>query len=59
MCDEYHAIFECPALIPLRVQFSALFASTQPSMLQFMWQEITHTLTVFVARCLQFMTSDA
>ncbi len=59
VCDEYHVIFECPALVPLRAQFSALFASPLPSMLRFMWQEDTHTVAVFVARCLQFMNSDA
>jgi len=57
--DEYHVIFECPALIPLRAHFSALFASTLPSMLRFMGQEDTQPVPVFVARCLQFMKSNA
>jgi len=25
VCDEYHLVFECSALAPLRVQFSSLF----------------------------------
>ncbi len=53
--DEFHVIFECPALAALRVQFSALFTPDTQSMLGFMWQKDTCAVAVFVARCLRLL----
>lgn len=55
VCDEYHLIFECPALAPLRTQFSSLFTPATQCMLGFMWQEDTIAVATFVAQALEFM----
>jgi len=55
VCDEYHLVFECFALAPLRVQFSSLFTPATQSMLSFMWQRDTCAVALFVARALDFM----
>jgi hypothetical protein len=55
VCDEYHLIFECPALVPLRVQFSSIFTFPTRNMLSFMWQKDTCAVALFVARALEFM----
>jgi hypothetical protein len=49
-CDEFHVIFECTALAPIREQFSALFTLATQSMLGFMWQKDTFAVAAFVAR---------
>jgi hypothetical protein len=36
VCDDFHVIFECTALAPIRDQFSALFTLATQSMLGFM-----------------------
>ena len=55
VCDEYHVIFECPALVPLRVQFSSLFTPSTRTMLGFMWQQDSYAVAMFVAHALRFM----
>ena len=36
-CDEFHLVFECPFLAPVRAQFEPLFHN-RFTMKQFMWQ---------------------
>jgi len=55
VCDEYHLVFECSALAPLRVQFSSLFTPATQSMLSFMWQKDSCAVVLFVASALEFM----
>ena len=57
VCDEFHMIFECPALVPLRVQFSALFTPATQTMLGFMWQSDSYAVAMFVAQALRFMAA--
>ena len=47
VCDECHLIFECPALTPLRVQFSSLFTPATQCMLGFMWQKDMCAVAMF------------
>lgn len=55
VCDEYHVVFECPALAPLRGQYSSLFTPATRSMVRFMWQLDTCAVAMFVAHALRFM----
>jgi hypothetical protein len=55
VCDEYHMVFECSALAPLREQFSALFTPATQSMLSFMWQENMCAVAAFVVQCSRFL----
>jgi exonuclease III len=53
VCDEYHLVFECPYLQPLRDDFSALFTPDTTTMVQFMWQKDSYAVATYVARCLR------
>ena len=54
VCDEYHVVFECPALAPFRGQYSSLFTPATRSMVRFMWQLDTCAVAMFVAHALRF-----
>ena len=53
--DEYHLVFECPALAPLRGQYSPLFMPAIRSMVRFMWRLYSCAVAIFVAHALRFM----
>lgn len=55
VCDEFHVVFECPALAPLRGEFYKLFTPDTQSMLRFMWQRDTCAVAAFIAQALRFM----
>lgn len=50
--DEMHMIFECPALENLRQKYSHLFHSHVTTMQQFMWQNETIQVMLFIRDCL-------
>ena len=48
ICDEYHLVFECPALADLRQEYSCLFGDHASTVLLFVWQEDTLRVMKFV-----------
>jgi hypothetical protein len=57
VCDEFHLIFECPYMQPLRDEYYALFTPNTNTMVQFMWQKDSAAVAIFVVRCLRRMLS--
>ena len=53
--DEKHLIFECPALQHVRSRHPQLFAVTDQTVQQFMWQRDLLQVIIFVTDCLEFL----
>ena len=58
ICDEYHLVFECPALAGLRVEYSCLFGPHAMTMRQFVWQEDTIKVMKYIQSALTCLTHD-
>lgn len=55
--DEYHLVFECPAVAHLRLRYAALFVPQGQTMLQFLWQRDMVSVVRFVRDCLAVLLS--
>ena len=53
VCDEFHVVFECPALLAIRQKYSNLFSSNVVSLRQFIWQKDIVRVMLFVRDCLR------
>lgn len=50
--DEYHLVFECSALQPLRAQYVHLSTSETTTMRLFLWQKDLINVVRFISDCL-------
>ena len=51
--DEYHFVFVCPALAPVRAHYAALFRPSFRTLRAFLWQEDILAVVRFVYDCFQ------
>ncbi len=50
---EYHFVFVCPALAPVRARYAALFRPSFRTLRAFLWQEGILAVVRFVYDCFQ------
>ena len=51
VCDEYHLVFECPALDCIRQKYTHLFPNEVLTMKQFIWQANIPQVVYFLQEC--------
>ena len=51
--DEYHFVFVCPALAPVRARYAALFGPSFRTLRVFLWQEDLLAVVRFVYDCFE------
>ena len=54
--DEYHFVFVCPALAPVRTRYAALFGPSFRTLRSFIWQDDLLAVVRFVYDCFQVIS---